>query len=52
MGVFFTIDGTIEVDQAMEVINVQWAGYDQPNTNARLLLDNRFLHDMTCGQFC
>ena len=51
MGVFFTIDGTIEVDKAMGMVNFQWAGCDQPNTNARLLLDNRFLHDMTCGQF-
>ena len=52
-GRFFTIDGTIEVDKAMGVINFQWAGCDQPNTNARLLLDNRFLHvDSSFGSSC
>jgi len=51
MGFLFTIDGTIKDDKVMGVVNFQWAGCDQPNTNARMLLGNCFLHDMTCGQF-
>jgi len=50
MGFFFSIDSTIEVDKAMGVVNFQLAGCHQPNTNARMLLDNRIPHNMTCGQ--
>jgi len=33
------------------VVNFQWASCDQPNTDARVLLDNRYLRDKTCGPF-